>query len=215
MGLTFDQVRHKVAAMLRAGEAQKVESIWTEDRLARLLELYWGGWHYPAISRELGMSYKQVRRKVERMQHNGQLALRPKPPTVPKQRSERPRRAPRVKAMKATRTPRASVPIVRLSAPASIANGLPIPRARTCQWPFGEPREPGFRFCDAPDVVPGRSYCQDHTREAYCGYADGNLAWWVRGPSSALGVYGVEMRVPSQLNEAPSPVSAIGVYGGV
>ncbi len=42
----------------------------------------------------------------------------------------------------------------------------PIPRSRSCCWPIGEPRTPGFRFCDAPSVA-GRSYCEQHMRKAY------------------------------------------------
>ena len=39
--------------------------------------------------------------------------------------------------------------------------------ARGCQWPFGDPREAGFRFCAAVDVVVGRSYCAEHCHRAY------------------------------------------------
>lgn len=41
------------------------------------------------------------------------------------------------------------------------------PSADTCRWPIGEPRTPGFRFCDAAEVVQGRSYCRAHCERAY------------------------------------------------
>lgn len=35
-----------------------------------------------------------------------------------------------------------------------------------CRWPIGEPNEPGFGFCGAPQA-PGRPYCAEHTAKAY------------------------------------------------
>ena len=35
-----------------------------------------------------------------------------------------------------------------------------------CQWPIGDPRDPGFRYCSGPRQ-PGRPYCAEHCREAY------------------------------------------------
>ena len=34
-------------------------------------------------------------------------------------------------------------------------------RAYTCQWPVGDPLEPGFRYCGL-DVSPGKPYCFHH-----------------------------------------------------
>lgn len=42
----------------------------------------------------------------------------------------------------------------------------PIPRSLTCCWPIGEPRKPGFRFCDDASAE-GRSYCRNHLKKAY------------------------------------------------
>ena len=39
--------------------------------------------------------------------------------------------------------------------------------AKTCQWPIGHPGQPGFRFCGAADVVPGKPYCKEHCAVAY------------------------------------------------
>lgn len=39
-------------------------------------------------------------------------------------------------------------------------------RHRECQWPIGEPRQAGFRFCGDP-VAEGRPYCVWHHGVAY------------------------------------------------
>jgi GcrA cell cycle regulator len=35
-----------------------------------------------------------------------------------------------------------------------------------CRWPIGEPRQPDFHFCGAPQVS-GRPYCELHWRMAF------------------------------------------------
>lgn len=37
-----------------------------------------------------------------------------------------------------------------------------------CQWPIGDPGEPGFHFCEA-ERVTGKSYCAEHNKIAYTG----------------------------------------------
>ena len=37
---------------------------------------------------------------------------------------------------------------------------------KQCEWPFGDPREPDFHFCQKP-VKPGRPYCEEHCQIAY------------------------------------------------
>jgi GcrA cell cycle regulator len=49
------------------------------------------------------------------------------------------------------------------------AKAAPVPRevgAGACQWPIGDPVQPGFGFCGAP-VVPGKPYCAQHCAVAY------------------------------------------------
>lgn len=48
------------------------------------------------------------------------------------------------------------------------AKVVEVPRNR-CQWPYGHPRQPEFRFCGAKAVTE-RPYCEEHCREAYQGY---------------------------------------------
>jgi GcrA cell cycle regulator len=35
-----------------------------------------------------------------------------------------------------------------------------------CRWPIGEPRQPDFHFCGAPQLE-GRPYCELHWRMAF------------------------------------------------
>lgn len=59
---------------------------------------------------------------------------------------------------------RGAVPGITLAGVTHIA-AAPIGPARACQWPFGHPGEPGFRFCGAPSTH--RSYCAAHAAVAY------------------------------------------------
>ena len=37
---------------------------------------------------------------------------------------------------------------------------------RTCLWPVGDPKQPGFHFCGEP-IEPNRPYCASHCTVAY------------------------------------------------
>lgn len=39
--------------------------------------------------------------------------------------------------------------------------------AKTCQFPLGDPKQKGFRFCGSTEVVPGRAYCHRHCAACY------------------------------------------------
>jgi GcrA cell cycle regulator len=38
--------------------------------------------------------------------------------------------------------------------------------SRTCSWPVGDPKQPGFHFCDEPAEI-GKPYCSQHCHLAY------------------------------------------------
>jgi GcrA cell cycle regulator len=42
----------------------------------------------------------------------------------------------------------------------------PVPPARTCQYPHGDPKDPGFRFC-GKRAKTGKSYCEEHCAVCY------------------------------------------------
>ena len=37
---------------------------------------------------------------------------------------------------------------------------------KSCSWPVGDPKQPGFHFCGEPSE-PGRPYCAHHCHQAY------------------------------------------------
>lgn len=57
--------------------------------------------------------------------------------------------------------------VLRMPFPVLVCPPRPdcIWRPATCQYPHGDPREPGFHFCGAEiEVADGRPYCADHTK---------------------------------------------------
>jgi GcrA cell cycle regulator len=38
--------------------------------------------------------------------------------------------------------------------------------SKTCSWPVGDPKQPGFHFCDEPAEI-GKPYCSQHCHLAY------------------------------------------------
>lgn len=59
--------------------------------------------------------------------------------------------------------------VVAPAAPPVPVAAHPLMRAGAsgCRWPIGEPRKPGFRFCEATNVVAGRPYCPEHCAKAF------------------------------------------------
>lgn len=56
-----------------------------------------------------------------------------------------------------------------LEIPIEQRKGLLELTAAVCNWPVGEPKEPGFFFCGAP-AHGEESYCAHHCRRAYNGH---------------------------------------------
>lgn len=85
----------------------------------------------------------------------------PKPARAPK------KRYPRKKKVAVTAETVAPVAVV-VKYPTQTV--IQFPNAKVskspCRWPFGHPREKGFRFCEAPSLL-GKSYCPKHYRMAY------------------------------------------------
>lgn len=151
----------------------KDPSPWTPERTARLRDLWATGMRAAAIAAELGVGKNAVLGRVHRML----LPARPSPI-----KGEMKQRKPRAKVARngvvslallakpappAPEPPSAERPIlIRRFTGVPLASSMPIPAPRCCQWPMGELRTPGFRFCEAPNVS-GRPYCGKHMAKAY------------------------------------------------
>jgi GcrA cell cycle regulator len=61
-------------------------------------------------------------------------------------------------------------PIKRTAPPPPVISAAPKtyaqPGGRTCSWPIGDPRKPGFAFC-SEHALPGKPYCAQHAQMAY------------------------------------------------
>lgn len=138
-----------------AAELEQVRTLWAEGLTAG----------------QIGERLQRTRNSVLGKVHRLNLPPRPSPlgprgdgtpqrPKVPRP----PRPAP---LPPGTRT----LPPVEHAAPAPSPPppppAAPLPRRGTCQWPIGEPRTAGFRFCGDPLWHGTRlPYCETHARYA-------------------------------------------------
>jgi len=123
-----------------------IDSIWTEDRIAELGQLWREGLSTAEIGRRLGISKNAVVGKAHRLN----LPPRPSPIRNPPLRmAPRPQPEPEVIAP----PPPKVVSISGTKGPA-------------CQWPHGHPGTPGFHFCGKP-AANGKPYCAEHVQQAY------------------------------------------------
>lgn len=137
---------------------------WPDGLSARLASL----WADPALSasaigERLGLTKNAVVGKARR------LGLPPRPSPI--NRTDAP--TPKVERPKPVFRPASHVvPIEETRARLAEAPAVPAIAFRhgrgACCWPIGEPRTPGFRYCEAP-AVAGRPYCPAHARRAYTG----------------------------------------------
>jgi GcrA cell cycle regulator len=150
---------------------------WTFEMEARLREMWGAGVGATTIATALGVSKNAVIGKRNRMG----LSARPSPIS----HSTEPARIggfPRVgrPSQRREAAGRSTLEVLGVVPASLVGPGLPVvaemppPVAklvpvrwsgRECCWPIGEPRTPGFRYCDGP-AVPGRSYCAEHHAES-------------------------------------------------
>lgn len=145
----------------------KLEVLWREGKSASQIAAILGG----------GLTRNAVVGKAHRLG----LAGRPSPikreAGTPKPRNtNKGRRLAAVEGHRAVMEARERSEVARAKAPqpAPVAPPAPPPPSpperishRTCCWPIGDPREPGFHFCEAKPVLEGRSYCDPHHALAY------------------------------------------------
>ncbi len=161
--------------------------IWTDQRIEQLRKFWLQGLSASQIAKALGdISRNAVIGKAHRLG----LVSRPSPIKRTQStatQSPRPRSASRRNVASRPAAPGkqdnliASIPA---EAPASAqpqpeiqAQQAETPRApaltakahggtKTCSWPVGDPKQPGFQFCGETSE-PGRPYCEKHCAVAY------------------------------------------------
>ena len=117
------------------------QSVWTEERLEALKELWAQGLSITQIGLKLGLSRNAVVGKVHRM-------------GLPK------RQSPIVRSNK-PKAPRAPIPR-RRTVPLTLEQW----DRNRCSWPIGDPKSADFSFCGEA-AEPGRPYCAAHCKLAY------------------------------------------------
>lgn len=147
---------------------------WTEDKVAKLREIWAAGATSGAIAAAIGMSKNAVVGKAHRLGLPG----RPSPIKQggpAKQIARAPAQTlPALPTVAAVKAPAANMPATAPRKAAQPAQPAPTPPApirhaqpgEPCCWPIGDPGRPDFRFCGEA-ARPGRPYCQAHVDIAY------------------------------------------------
>lgn len=130
-------------------------SDWTQERVAILIRLWNNNLTCAAIAAEIGVTRNAVIGKA------GRIGLPSRPnPIKWGDGTPRPVR-PRVARLK----PVLTTPLTPMPKP--VRNfAIHMGKVTECRWPGGDPKEPGFHFCEAK-TEPGRPYCQHHCERAY------------------------------------------------
>ncbi len=146
---------------------------WTNERVEELRRLWGQGQTASRIAELLGgVTRNAVIGKAHR------LGLRGRPSPIRREEGEagsRPIRSSAPAAALAEELTREVAPPLEPAAPPVMPSTTPVgvaparaPRSGTksCSWPMGDPKQPGFHFC-GEEAVPGRPYCAAHCSQAY------------------------------------------------
>jgi GcrA cell cycle regulator len=150
---------------------------WPPERIAAARALWDEGLSTPQIGRRLGCSKNAVvsiaRRARPKFTERQSPIIRggPQTPASARQAARRAggpspaRERSTLPALASSPSPDTSRPMQQLRQPPPYVPPHLGP-VTACCWPIGEPRTPGFRFCEAP-TRPGKPYCHEHYRMAY------------------------------------------------
>lgn len=136
---------------------------WTEERTNTLKTLWLQGQTASQIAERLG---GVTRNAVIGKAHRLGLSSRPSP--IRQRPAGRPAApAPAAPLSRALLPTEPAKPQTILPPPvAPTAKTKAAPGSRACMWPMGDPKQPGFHFCNAP-AEPSRPYCSSHCSIAY------------------------------------------------
>jgi GcrA cell cycle regulator len=148
---------------------------WTNERVEELRRLWGQGQTASRIADLLGgVTRNAVIGKAHR------LGLRGRPSPIRRDESGAVMRAAPVARVSVPAPQPAKTELPPMEASREAARNVPLPPApapsqpktagaggmRSCSWPMGDPKQPGFHFCGA-EAVPGRPYCTTHCGMAY------------------------------------------------
>jgi GcrA cell cycle regulator len=162
---------------------------WTAEELADLRRLWDEGLTAGQIGERLRRTRNSILGKVHRLKLPSRASPLGKPADSASARPKAPKppRAPKPAPLRAGATTLPPIALAAPPKPAPLPPGattlpriaavappapapeprLPAPRRGTCQWPIGEPRTDGFRFCGDPLWSGTRlPYCETHARYA-------------------------------------------------
>lgn len=147
---------------------------WTDERVERLKEYWTQGLSASQIAARIGgITRNAVIGKAHRLNlsarpspirsggGNSRPRARPKPTTTTAEGRNPVRLSGASVAPLEAEVERAMRTINKARPPARGAVG-----STSCLWPFGNPGESNFHFCDAP-ALEGRPYCDEHCSMAY------------------------------------------------
>lgn len=155
---------------------------WSDRAIKKLTELWALGLSTAEIGRQMGCSKNAVIGKKNRLGLAGRKSpIRRADGMPPAKRHRRGPTLPKLPALEAMADPiiRAErgtdlvataerlPPVMRPAPPPPAPRVVFKPRKmEACCWPFGDPKSPLFRFCDAM-AMEGKPYCQEHYAIAY------------------------------------------------
>ena len=163
---------------------------WTDEDIEKL-KRFWNEGHSTAeIGRLIGKSKNAVVGKAHRLN----LAARPSP----------------IKKMVVTSKvletqkdvlPTVSTPAKEMEAP-KILPSKGKAKGLACQWPYGHPDDPEFKFC-LRDVLPGKPYCPEHSQIAYIPASRKGEAREAEQRAQLMAAEGQRIGWASELSAAP------------
>ena len=122
-------------------------SVWDEQKLNKLKQLWDEGLPITKIGIEIGVSRNAIAGKAHRL-------------GLPKRNSPISKSGdPRKNREKSSKNTIQQLPLKIM------LREVEWSRNRCC-WPIGDPKLPGFSFCGT-SIIPGRPYCEEHSNLAY------------------------------------------------
>lgn len=131
--------------------------IWDEESEKTLKNMWADGVSASKIAKHLGTTKGSIVGKVRRMKLEGRQS-----PIGQKVKTPAPKAAP-----KETLQPVIPKPVQKIERRVKVSVSTPSNvLIKTCQFPIGDPKKPGFRFCEKPAKL-GKPYCMDCCKVAY------------------------------------------------